>query len=75
MKELNSITSTGSKRKTTLIYSWQTPFQINEIKMSIRKLQKLAMNCFAIVWTEYLIGFLKDLSGEIEWHVASVDET
>ena len=41
-----------------LIYPWQTLFEINEIKSCIRKLQKLAMNCFAIAWLKY-ISFLK----------------
>ena len=36
-----------------LIYAWQMPFLINEIKRSIRKLLKLAVYYFGIVWPKY----------------------
>ena len=36
-----------------LIYAWQMPSLINEIKRSIRKLRKLAVYCFGIIWLKY----------------------
>ena len=36
-----------------LIYAWQMPFLINEIKRSTRKLQKLAVYCFGLIWLKY----------------------
>ena len=30
---------------------------------------------FSVLFQGHLIGFLKDLKGDIEWHVARVDET
>ena len=36
-----------------LIYAWQMPFLINEIKRSIRKLRKLAVYCFGLIWLKY----------------------
>ena len=36
-----------------LIYAWQMQFLINEIKRSIRKLRKLAVYCFGIIWLKY----------------------